>query len=489
MRGRAAGLCLCLLLSACDSAAEGGGETATASLSALQDPETCQPCHAEHYAEWESSMHAYAAKDPVFIAMNERGQRETDGALGEFCVRCHAPMALELGLTRDGLNLPDLPDPNARGVTCYFCHDAHAIDDDHNRGLSLAHDAVMRGGLGPRPAAGEPANASEPHANPVHRSAYSPLHDSHDASSAAMCGGCHDIVNDAGVALERSFVEWRASRFSKPGADLQTCATCHMLGYDGQAAAGAQRRRLHRHMWPGVDTALTDDYPGVGAQMAAIDCTFRDAIELTLTAADNRASVTLRNRAAGHAWPSGAAQDRRAWVELIAYDAAGQILQQSGVVEDGAVAANEPSLEVLHDRLYSAAGQAVHMFWQAAGSEAHPLGYESDLLSVPDDAAAHSFSYPLPAAPTRITARLRLQAIGLDVIDDFAGIELPITEKVLNSFYMQNHSLRSRIRTITVPGSERELRVQDGELIAVDPAPTSASDCAAQAYVSLLSKP
>jgi hypothetical protein len=40
-------------------------------------------------------MHAYAAEDPVFLAMNARGQRETQGALGAFCVNCHAPLAVQ----------------------------------------------------------------------------------------------------------------------------------------------------------------------------------------------------------------------------------------------------------------------------------------------------------------------------------------------------------------------------------------------------------
>ena len=29
--------------------------------------------------------------------MNKRGQRETNGALGTFCLKCHAPMAVALG--------------------------------------------------------------------------------------------------------------------------------------------------------------------------------------------------------------------------------------------------------------------------------------------------------------------------------------------------------------------------------------------------------
>ena len=71
----------------------------------LLDPETCQDCHPDHYREWSGSMHAYASDDPVFLAMNQRGQRETGGELGDFCVKCHAPMAVLEGATTDGLDM------------------------------------------------------------------------------------------------------------------------------------------------------------------------------------------------------------------------------------------------------------------------------------------------------------------------------------------------------------------------------------------------
>src|SRR5262249_32624667 len=53
----------------------------------LKSPEACKGCHPNHYREWSSSMHAYASLDPVFVAMNKRGQRETAGKLGKFCLR------------------------------------------------------------------------------------------------------------------------------------------------------------------------------------------------------------------------------------------------------------------------------------------------------------------------------------------------------------------------------------------------------------------
>ena len=68
----------------------------------LLDPASCQGCHPDQFSQWSGSMHAYSSKDPVFVAMNQRGQRETDGGLGSFCVQCHAPMALHEGATTDG---------------------------------------------------------------------------------------------------------------------------------------------------------------------------------------------------------------------------------------------------------------------------------------------------------------------------------------------------------------------------------------------------
>ena len=54
-------------------------------------------------------MHAYAAEDPVFLAMNARGQRETKGALGDFCVKCHAPMAVQPAPRRTASTSPSVP--------------------------------------------------------------------------------------------------------------------------------------------------------------------------------------------------------------------------------------------------------------------------------------------------------------------------------------------------------------------------------------------
>src|SRR4051794_33053665 len=147
-------------LVSCDAEPTAIGELSRAQL---LDPEACRGCHAEYYTEWSSSMHAYASRDPVFLAMNRRGNQETAGALGSFCVKCHAPMALLEGQTIDGLDLETLPN-SMQGVTCYYCHNVAHVTGTHDNALEL--DAAVPNALR--------AGISNPSPNP-HRSGYSAL--------------------------------------------------------------------------------------------------------------------------------------------------------------------------------------------------------------------------------------------------------------------------------------------------------------------------
>lgn len=378
-------------------------------------------------------MHAYAALDPVFIAMNKRGQRETHGALGDFCVRCHAPMAVADGLTRDGLNLAELPDQK-RGVSCYFCHNAVEIQGDHNGQLRVAGDNTMRGPF---------ADAVE---SGAHRSAFTEMFDHAKPEHNAMCGGCHDIVLQNGVELERTFREFQHGLYGQrpmEGAPtLENCAGCHMpfsLGVVAVAPAGAPKRSLHEHLWPGIDVALTD-FPNRPAMRAAIeDCQLgRTSIGFfTLEVTPPNVFTFKVATNAGHNQPSGAAQDRRMWLEIQAYDAQGKLIPaaSSGMlgareIEDRPVddPRFDPQLWMFRDRIFNELGQERHMFWEAAPSAAHPLGYESSTLvsrSETLDEGGHAIAktYKLSGAdgagtPARITARLRIRPIGMDVLLD-----------------------------------------------------------------------
>ncbi len=419
-----------LLTAACK---EDDAEPQPRDAEALQDPEVCAECHPDHYREWLGSMHAYAAEDPVFRAMNARGQRETNGELGDFCVRCHAPAAVALGLTEDGLNLDAIPQKH-QGVTCWFCHQVEAVEGTHNNPLLLALDDVFRADV---------PDALEP---PDHGGARSDLFDRNSLKSAQMCGSCHDIVSPAGAHIERTYAEWLASFYSdakpddpdRPELYALTCNDCHMRRTTGPIAEfpGVRGDRdRHSHMFVGVDVAVTD-FPDAelgpqlrAEQRAAIEEVRKTSLCASLCVREDPQSggaeltVWLHNEAAGHSWPSGATPDRRAWVELVARDEADAVTFESGVVgEDQAIAKlDDPHLWLLRDRIFDEDGVETHMFWEAAS-------YESELLEVPDvfGAEGHretwvSRSYPLASMPTRVNMRVLLRAMGREILDSLVA--------------------------------------------------------------------
>lgn len=382
---------------------------------ALQDPNSCLPCHADQFREWSGSMHAYAAEDPVFLAMNQRMLRETNGASAEFCVGCHAPIALRLGLTKDGSNLPSVP-TFAKGVTCYFCHAASAVEGTHNNPIKLADDGVMRGGIR------DPVVKSMPH-----KGAYSNLHDREVPESSTLCGACHDVVTPHGAHIERTFDEWKNSLYSKPGQ--LSCGKCHMEGRDGRAAANAPVpiRRLHDHGMPAVDIALTPFF-GADVQRAAVqrllDATLLAKLCVKQTPLGFTAEVTLDNAFAGHEFPSGAAQDRRAWVELFAYNKAGVEILASGNVRDRATASKHTDANywLLRDKIFRVDNAETHMFWEAARVEQEqlPAAVTNNPL---DPAFIHSVTrvYALPSAPDRVKMRVRMRPLDFDLLDDLVA--------------------------------------------------------------------
>jgi hypothetical protein len=430
-------------------------------IAELRDPQTCQECHPKHYQQWSGSMHAYASEDPVFVAMNRRGQRETNGALGAFCVKCHAPMAVELGLTTGADFDPAAMPPEARGITCYFCHNVKAVTATHNNGIVLANDQTMRGGV------------RDPISTPAHRSSFDPLMDS-DTNQSEMCGSCHDVVTPRGVELERTFQEWKTTIFalSDPIFHL-SCGGCHMRSSNGVIADApglAVKSRdagFHEHMWPGIDQALTP-FPEIEAQAAAIKRDLDPAIAIIGPApfASNvqpggicldppgRLTVRVDSFGTGHMWPSGAAQDRRAWLEVIARDADGNAVLTSGVVPDGVdppelTDINAPPdvhLTRMWDSTFKDDGTPAHFFWDVARVRSEllrpPITTDKNSPDFDHSSTAVFDVGPVFASIETITARVRIRALSYAMLDDLvdSGDLAP--------------TIASQLRTLDIAGAQ-----------------------------------
>ena len=387
-----------LSLDACSDASRGGALQVSQTRIDPVDSVACQGCHDTHYQAWSLSMHAYAADDPIFVAMNARGQRETGGSLGDFCVRCHAPLALKSGATADGLNLAAVP-AKLRGVTCLVCHGAALAADGS---VEFTDDASMQGPI------------ADPLHTPAHGSAYAVDLDRRQGQSVTLCGACHAVTNLHGLEVERTADEWRTTSYALPST-LRTCGRCHMAESTGAAATvpGAPVRPVHEHAMPGVDLG-----EGSPLQKKFVEQTLDPAISSKLCvvpAVDGvQLSVTLDNALVGHAWPSGATHNRRAWLELVAYTGA-DVAYSSGVVgpDEAVTASASPPLILLREQLFDDSGQPTFFMWNATTARSLLLAPATgDPLHSTQTAAVK-----VAANVDRVTARVRVRALDYDVVD------------------------------------------------------------------------
>ena len=267
---------------------------------------------------------------------------------------------------------------------------------------------------------------SSPNPNSFHASAASPFLDGRQVESAQLCGGCHDIVTPDGIHIERTYHEWKDSLFGKEEmGQVLTCNQCHMPGKNGLSSTGpnGRTRRLHDHSMPAVDTALIP-FPEKEAQLKAVQSSLDNTLLPRICVDDDETSpmvsIGLENIAAGHSWPSGAASDRRAWVEMTFYKD-GEVLFQSGHVPEGEALTSleDPELWRLGDKALDEDGHEIHLFWQAKS-------VESNLLSAPKDNSPFSHGsrlthvtreYPLDVVPDRVEMRVKLRPMGLDILD------------------------------------------------------------------------
>jgi hypothetical protein len=201
----------------------------------------------------------------------------------------------------------------------------------------------------------------------------------------------------------------------------------------------------HEHLWPAIDEALTPGWPGGDTLAAGIKRDLDPAITIvgpTPTGGQpadapggicvtplNGGQITVRidSRGTGHMWPSGAAQDRRAWLELTAYDASNNIVFQTGNVPDDKdpEEISDPNLVKLWDLTFKDDGTPAHFFWDVARTEPH-LIKPPITLNQNDAAFDHSTTFPFnvpnaTASIDHITARVRIRPIALRALDDLVS--------------------------------------------------------------------
>jgi len=339
-------------------------------------PEYCGSCHEKHYEQWRGSMHAYATRDPVFLAMVNKGIQDTEGKLDQFCLQCHAPVASLKGMLpvqeKDGKHFIEMDFDNphfAHGIQCVTCHSIASVEATQNAQFTLSESTYFG------PTGSQAANE----VHPIQKSKFFSDH----TQTSLLCGSCHDVLNPNGARLEATFSEWYSNEFNAPSdpEKHRTCNDCHMPTYEGPITKDGPVKTLHAHSFVGVDQALIADFPGKEQQAQWVKELLQDCAELEIkydgiVNGEAVFVVTITNINNGHNLPSGSTADRQVWVHLQVRDEDGQLLLESGMLDangdlmDGVQGHSlnpdgDSQLLALGQFIYNADGEHVLFPWEA----------------------------------------------------------------------------------------------------------------------------
>ncbi len=301
-----------------------------------------EPLYAPYFT-WRGTMMANAARDPVFWAgVAIASQDALEPSETEACIRCHAPRAFLEGrgaaIAQDELRIEDL-----ESVECELCH--RMVEDGVPGNGNYAIDDVLAGTQVPRRGPWAYAGGEVP--APPHES----LEDAFVGSSE-LCGTCHDVstprtrVDADGVSLgtpfneQRTYREWAGSEFAVRGAGFASCQACHMPavadmpGCRDNVAQYSHPTGGRRHDLLGANRFVIEllaaeasllDSIAFNHSLTQLDAFVRTAATLEVEAPasvdlgdglqDLRVTVTNES---GHKLPTGYAEGRVMWLELVA---------------------------------------------------------------------------------------------------------------------------------------------------------------------------
>ncbi len=374
------------------------GATAAFAASTPVKPGVAQPaqfppsqscgCHGMLVSEWNGSMHSKALDDPLFTTKVAEADAATDGKLGPFCRRCHAPVANMTG--EDGKS--QMSPGSAEGISCTFCHQiTGGTKPVGNVSQLVEPSGVYRAQI---------EDPQSPH-NPV----YSEYH-----TKSELCGGCHNVMHPGnGMHLESTYAEWEKSPQAKQGIQCQDCHMSEMPPAVGPsvgraASSGPERQNIYHMTFAGAQVALGDAERATALLKSAAVVEMQ-APEIVGSSAD--VTVTVTNVGAGHYLPTGLTEVRQMWLEVVAVDDAGKEI--------------ELGRHVFGTELKDKEGNHPVELWEA-------VGVASDDRIAPMESFVESYKVALPAGveAADLTARLMYKSAP-DELATKAGVQNPAT--------------------------------------------------------------
>jgi len=230
--------------------------------------DACQRCHADIYAQWNSSMHHFSSFNNQWYRKSIEYMQDVAGVpSSKWCAGCHDPALLYSGLFDTPIKqIVNRPEARA-GLGCLMCHSIvevkstmgqgdffleypklHELAASENPLVRKLHDFVVR--LNPEP----------------HRRTF--LKPFMRTDTAEFCSSCHKVHLDVPVNRYRwirgfnEYDNWQASGVSGQGARAfyypkspMNCADCHMPMTPSKDE-GNINGLVHSHRFPGANTAV-----------------------------------------------------------------------------------------------------------------------------------------------------------------------------------------------------------------------------------------
>ncbi|MBI1375249.1 MAG: hypothetical protein GC159_21230 [Phycisphaera sp.] len=198
----------------------------------------CGDCHPTQYRQWSVSQHAYAQMSPVFNAMHGKILKLTNGTNGDFCVRCHTPVGMNLEEPEFMSNIDRSP-TSREGITCIVCHRLNQSYGKLSGRLAIVEGDLTQPIYGPK---GNPAELKKTiekgglvtDKDKAGRQVHGDVKKFFQLNTSGFCGICHDVTLVNGFRLEEAFSEFKNSPAAKAGI---SCQDCHMGKEPGRIVA------------------------------------------------------------------------------------------------------------------------------------------------------------------------------------------------------------------------------------------------------------
>lgn len=236
---------------------------------------SCASCHPAQFREWSVSQHSYAQISPVFNAFQGKLNKLTNGSNGDFCIRCHTPVGMNLGEPEFMTNMDRNP-TSREGITCITCHRLTQAYSKVSGRLAIAEGDIFDAVYGPtgdqelKRVISDGAYSVNPDRSKSGRAIHADVKVLSQISESAVCGACHDVNLVNGFRLEEAFSEYKASPAAKRGV---SCQDCHMGLEPGKVSGYAQGpaavvggvptkpRKRTNHTFAGPDYSVV--HPGI----------------------------------------------------------------------------------------------------------------------------------------------------------------------------------------------------------------------------------